>query len=292
MATTAGGYRSVASPLTSDALEPLADDCEGIDFDQPLQDDEYRHLAQLLEQYPHKRLYALQLESTRHPPITDLKFLQFFPHLRHFSCNVAALQTLDGVEHLRHPDDVRIFKPLRKMSAAPLATLTSLDTLWLDGQFVDRGALRELTGLTNFKMGYAAKLTDLNFLPRNLNRFSMNLGSVADISALADLPHLQRLSFHKVRGIADLTPLAGVTGLRVLYLAYLNEVTHLFDMSALADLTELTASAMTHLVDLRPVLTAPNLTKLTVFDLPALDPLSWRETCTGWLTQGKPPFWE
>jgi hypothetical protein len=44
--------------------------------------------------------------------------------------------------------------------------------------------------------------------------------------------------------------------------------------------------------DLRPVLTAPNLTNLTVYDLPALDPDSWRDTCIGWLAQGKPPFWE
>jgi hypothetical protein len=69
------------------------------------------------------------------------------------------------------------------MSAAPLAALTDLDVLWLDGQFSDRDALRELIGLTNFKMGYAAKIPDPSFLPQNLTRFSMNLGCPADKAA-------------------------------------------------------------------------------------------------------------
>jgi hypothetical protein len=292
VSTTAGGYRGVTSPLTPDMLAPLPDDCDGIDFEQPLTDDEYRQVAALLEQYPDKRLYALQMDSTRQTHITDLKFLQFFPHLRRFSCNLEMLQTLEGIEHLKQPDEIRIFKPVRKISAAPLTALTALDVLWLDGQYSDRDALRELTGVTNFKMGYAAKLPNLGFLPPNLARFSMNLGSVTDISALNDLPYLQRLSFHKVHGIADLTPLSRAIGLETLYLAHLNKVTDLFDMSTLTDLTDLTVSAMPKLTDLRPVLTAPNLSNLTVYDLPALDAASWRETCTTWLAQGKPPFWE
>jgi hypothetical protein len=105
------------------------------------------------------------------------------------------------------------------------------------------------------------------------------------------LPHLQRLLFHEVHGIVDLTPLADATGLRYLYLASLNKVTHLFDMSALVDLAEVNISAMPNLTDLRPVLTAPNLTTLTVYDLPALEPDSWHDT-TGWLARGRPPFWQ
>jgi hypothetical protein len=292
VSTTAGRYRRITSPLTPEALQPLPADSEGIQFSQPLPEDEYRRLAELLERHPDKRLLALQLESTRLEHITDLGFLRFFPHLRRFSCSLELLQTLDGLECLQSIDDLRVFKALRPMSAAPLAALTTLEYLWLDGQFSDRGVLRELTGVANFKMGYAAKINDLSFLPPNLTRFSMNLGSVTDISALADLADLQRLSFHKVHSIADLSPLADATGLRDIYMAYLNKVTHLFDMSALIDLTELTVSAMTNLTDLRPVLTAPNLIKLSVYDVPSLEPGSWHDTCTGWLAQGKPPFWE
>jgi Leucine-rich repeat (LRR) protein len=119
----------------------------------------------------------------------------------------------------------------------------------------------------------------------------MNLGSTTDIGTLAELPHLQKLLLHEVRGLANLTPLANATGLRYLYLADLREVATLFDMTNLTDLTEATIS-LPNLTDLRPVLSAPNLTTLSVPHAPALDPTSWRDTCTGWLAQGKPPFWE
>jgi hypothetical protein len=210
----------------------------------------------------------------------------------HLTCSLEYLPSLDDVERLQNADDLRFFKALQRMSAAPLAALTDLDVLWLDGQFSDRDALRELIGLTNFKMGYAAKIPDPSFLPQNLTRFSMNLGSVTEIRALADLPSLQHLLFHKVHSINDLSPLADATGLRMLYLGYLNKVTHLFDLSALTELTDVTVSAMTNLVDLRPVLSAPSLTKLSVHQLSNLDHVSWHDTCTGWLAQGKPPFWE
>ncbi|MDT5324604.1 MAG: hypothetical protein QOF25_1756 [Mycobacterium sp.] len=76
MSTTAGRYRRVTSPLTPEALQPLPADSEGIQFSQPLREDEYRRLAELLERHPDKRLLALQLESTRQEHITDLGFLR------------------------------------------------------------------------------------------------------------------------------------------------------------------------------------------------------------------------
>lgn len=292
VSTTAGAYRPVTSPLTREALAPLPADCKGIQFSQPLAEDEYRQLAALLEHHPDKELFALQLDSTRHEHIVDLGFLQFFPNLRIFASTLELLQSLAGIEHLQRATKLVFFKSLHQMSAAPLATLTTLDDLWLDGHFTDRGTLRQLTRLTNFKMGYAGKVHDLSFLPPNLTRFSMNLGSVTDISALADLPNLQRLLFHKVHSLADLTPLANATELRYLYLVYLNKVTHLFDMSGLTELSELNIGALTNLTDLRPVLGAPSLTNLSVHQVPNLDRTSWHDTCLGWLAQGKPPFWE
>ena len=285
-------YRRVTTPLVPEALEPLPAEAEGIQFAEPLLEDDYRQLASLLERHPDKRLLALQLDSTRREHITDLSFLEFFPNLRIFTSSLELLRTLDGIEHLEAVEDLQVFKAQRRMSASPLATLSTLEKLWLDGEFSDRAALGSLTGVTDLSMGYAPKLADLSFLPPNLTRFAMNMGSVTDISALAELPHLQRLSFHKVGSVADLTPLANATGLHDVYLAQLNGVTQLFDMSALADLTEVTVSGLSSLIDLRPVLTAPNLTTLSVFDLPSLDPGSWHDTCVGWLATGRPPFWE
>lgn len=292
-----GDYRDVASPLTADMLSPLPEDCAGIAVDDPLTDSEYRQLAALLESHPDKNLYAIQLEPQYGGPepsqlFSDLGFLRFFPNLQRFSCKLEYLQRLDGVEHLTNARQIHIRKTLRPMSAAPLATLTNLDELWLDGHYNDRDALRNLSGLTYFKLGYAGKVADLKFLPPNITRFSMNLGSISDIGALTTLLNLQRVSFHKVQSIADLSPLAALTGLSHLYLAKLYKVTELFDMSAMAGLTELELYNLNHLTDLRPVLTAPNLTTLAVCDLPGLEPGSWHDTCTGWLAQGKRPFWD
>ena len=272
-------------------MAPLPEDSAGIALSEPLSDDEYRQLADLLERHPDKKFYVSQLDSSTGTQITDLEFLRFFPNLRVLSLRLPWLQTLDGIERLRHVEKLSIFKSSRRMSAGPLAALTHLDYLSLDGQYSDRNALRRLTALTNFSMGFAGKVPDLSFLPPNLTRFSMSQGSVTDINALAELSQLQTLELHKVQSLADLSPLARATGLRSLYLAYLNKVSELFDMSALTQLTELTVSMLTHLRDLRPVLTAPKLTSLSVYGLPGLEPGSWHETCTGWLAQGKPPFW-
>ena len=123
------------------------------------------------------------------------------------------------------------------MSAAPLAALANLESLHLQGDFTNRAALRQLPRLTDLYLVYATKLGDLTFLPPNLMKFGMGRGSVTDISALTALECLQDLSFHKTAMLADLTPLSHTTGLRRLYLAYLNKVTELFGMTELAELT-------------------------------------------------------
>ncbi|MDX1873391.1 hypothetical protein SBI67_14815 [Mycolicibacterium sp. 120266] len=286
-----GDYREVTHPLTTQMLAPLPEDCLGILFDQPLADEEYRELAALLERHPGKELYALQLASATNP-IADLRFLQYFPSLQHFSCNLHLLESFEGIQSLRKLKKLMVFRPDRKLSAAPLSDLITLRQLWLDGSYSDLAALNYLNAVTYIKMGYAGKLSDLSFLPPSVTKFSMNLGSTTNIDALGALPNLTWLAFHKVRSLANLTPLAKATSLQYLYLAGLTSVTELFDMSALTHLAELHVHDLAHLRELHPVLTAPNLRKLSVTDLPALQTNSWHETCTGWLAQGKPPFWE
>jgi hypothetical protein len=283
--------REVTSPLTPQMLEPMPEDCLGILFSEPLADEEYRALAAVLERQPDKKLYALQLSSAPHP-ITSLGFLRHFPNLERFTCNLHPLESFDGIQSLRHVKKLTVMRPDAKLSAAPLGELVTLRELWLDGHYRDLSALANLTSVTYAKMGYAGKLPDLSFLPPSVTKFSMNLGSITNIDALAALPNLTWLAFHKVRSLADLTSLAKATSLEYLYFAGLTSVTDLFDMSELTQLAELHIHGLTHLRELRPVLTAPKLRKLSVTDLPALQANSWHDTCTGWLAQGKPPFWQ
>jgi hypothetical protein len=47
------------------------------------------------------------------------------------------------VQHLQQTRKPVFHKALQRMSAAPLAAMTGLDDLWLDGHFTDRGAPEE-----------------------------------------------------------------------------------------------------------------------------------------------------
>lgn len=283
--------REVTSPLTAQMLAPLPEDCQGIRFSEPLADEEYRALATMLERQPDKKLYALQLSSAPNP-ITDLGFLRHFPNLQRFTCNLHPLESFEGIQSLREVKKLTVMRPDVELSAAPLGELVALRELWLDGHYHDLSVLTNLTAVFDVSMGYAGKLSDLTFLPPSVTKFTMNLGSITNIDALAALPNLTWLAFHKVRSLANLNSLAKATNLEYLYLAGLTSMTDLFDMSALTQLAELHIHGLTHLRELRPVLTAPQLRKLSITDLPALQTNSWHDTCTGWLAQGKPPFWE
>jgi hypothetical protein len=119
----------------------------------------------------------------------------------------------------------------------------------------------------------------------------MNLGSITDISAIADTA-LETLALFKVGGLADLSPISQLTSLRALRLYHLNEVASLPDMARLTSLTELVIDDLKRLSDTRPVLTAPKLTELTVVNPANIDSQAWEDTWKTWIAQGKPPFWK
>lgn len=292
------GYRDVASPLTAQMLAPLPPQCPGVSIIEPLSDGDYQKVAELLSESPGKELYISQLETPEwssrpfvEHPITDLKFLRFFPSLQRFACNLFYLESLDGLRHLASCTWLQIYKSPKPLSAASIKELTGLDYLMLDGQIRDLDALKTLPNLTTLSLGYARKLPGLGFLPASLRTFYMNRGSITDISALADT-HLEKLSFFKVVALSDLSPISQVTSLHHLQLYHLREVTDLPDMSALGNLTDLIIDDLKNLSDTRPVLTAPHLTNLTVTNLPSIDPQAWEQTWKTWLQQGRPPFWE
>lgn len=294
----AEGYRDVASPLTAEMLAPLSPNCPGVSIVEPLTDTDYQMIAELLAGYLDKGLYVSQLQTpewSSRPfvdhPITDLEFLRFFPSLQRFACNLFYLKSLDGLQHLKACTWLQVFKSPSRLSAAPIGELAKLDYLMLDGQVRDLDTLRTLPNLTTLSLGYARKLPGLDFLPASLRTFSMNRGSITDISAVADT-QLEKLSFFKVGALSDLSPISRVTSLRHLQLYHLREVTNLPDMTALTDLTDLIIDDLKNLSDTRPVLTAPNLTNLSVTNLPSIDPKAWEQTWKTWIQEGRPPFWD
>jgi hypothetical protein len=287
-------YRDISSPITDDDLSPLPADSPGVAIRSALTSAEYRQVAGLLERHPEKELYATQPKSAtpNEWSITSLDFLQYFPELRRFSTSLYHLRSLEGLQYLTHCTELIVFRMANRLSVAPIAGMPVLERLFLAGQHRDRDALNQLDTLRWLSLQYAAQLKTLDWLPNHLRSFSMNVGSITDISGLARHPGIEDVSFHKTKLLADLSPLAEMTGLTSLYLAQLSKVTSLFDMSGLQQLRKLQILTLRKLTDTTPLLAATNLTELFLYDLPALDPQSWHDTCTGWLAQGKAPFWE
>ncbi|WP_139170321.1 leucine-rich repeat domain-containing protein [Mycolicibacterium fluoranthenivorans] len=291
-------FRSVASPLTPDMLAPLPAESPGVSFEEPLTDADFQALSDFIADYPDKKLFAMQLgpaswseEPSVEREITDLEFLRFFPKLKRFTCDMFYLKSLDGLRHLDACTELRIYKSPTRMSVQVVGELDKLEYLMLDGQTRDLSALESLPNLTTLSLGSARKLPGLDFLPRSLRSFTMNLGSITDISAIADTA-LETLAFFKVSGLADLSPISHLTSLRALRLHHLKEVANLPDMSALTQLTELVIDDLKKLSDTRPVLTAPNLTELAVTNLANIDPQAWEATWKTWIAQGRRPFWD
>ena len=287
-------FRDITSPVTADDLTPLPEFCAGITLRAALTPKEYQQVAELLTQRPELDLYVTQPLSgpLDHWSITSLDFLQYFPELRQFSCQLPHLRSLEGLQYLTNCTTLHLYRMANRLSAAPIAEMPVLETLFLDGQHRERDALNQMDALRWLDLGYAAQLKTLDWLPNHLRRFSMSVGSITDISGLARHPGIEEVSFHKTKLLADLSPLADMTGLTSLYLAQLSKVTQLFDMSGLQQLHKLQILTLRNLTDTRPLLAAPNLTELFLYDLPALDAQSWQDTCAGWLAQGKRPFWE
>lgn len=275
--------REVFSPLRREDLAPLPPECPGVVLRSEFTPAEYRELAALLEAHPEKKLSAWP---------RSLEFLQYFPSLRGFSCSTRLLDSLDGLQLLRDCRFLYLHHPAATLSLSPIAEMPSLETLLIDGEYSNHSALALLTSLRTLTLIHAAKLQTLEWLPPNLVDFSMNVGSIRDISGLTRFPNIAEISFHKTRLLADLSPLGSVTGLQKLHLSQLSSVTELFDFSGLQQLRDLRIVTLRKLTDTRPLLAARSLVDLFLYDLPALDPQSWHDTCQGWLDQGKPPFWE
>ncbi|CAJ1587603.1 hypothetical protein [[Mycobacterium] wendilense] len=275
--------REIVPPVRGKDLAPLEPDCPGVFLPTPLSPKEYRKVAALLEEHPDNYLHVWGPGN--------LDFLQYFPKQRRFACDIDQLDSLEGLQYLQECRYLSIYRAAKGTSLAPIAGMPKLETLLLGGQYHDHHSLTGMTWLRSLGLIYAAQTKTLDWLPPNLHEFTMDVGSIRDISGLAAHPNIAEISFHKTRLLADLTPLSANTGLRTLHLSQLSSVTELFDFTGLQNLRELHIKTLRKLTDTRPLLAAKNLTELFLYDLPALDPQAWHDTCTGWLAQNKPPFW-
>ncbi|RBY95085.1 hypothetical protein DQ237_15325 [Blastococcus sp. TF02-8] len=261
--------REVASPLTQRMLRPLDRRCHTVQFSTQLTDADHRALAAWLSAYPSVTLRA-------YGAVPDLEFLRFYPDVQRFSADglYDHLESFEGLGHLR-PDlhTLVLGSTRRRLSLQPLARFTGLRRLYLEKQTRDLDVLAGLMSLTSLTLR-SITLPDLSLLLplTGLRALDLKLGGTRDLSLLPQVGKLEYLELWMVRGLDDLTPVAGTTTLRHLFLQALSRVTELPDLSRLAQLEVVHLETMTGITDLTPLLTAPSLREVSLVDMGHLQP--------------------
>ena len=165
--------RAVFSPLTDEMVRPIEARHASIDLTTPLTDDEYRRVANLMEQYPQTVLTTL-------PPyqhqVTDLEFLRFFPFLRRFVVHFRALESLDGLRHLSDSlEGLGVLWAKRQLDLSVLRQLKRLRVLEIESHKRHIEVLSEMTWLEDLTLR-SITLPDLSLLlpPKDCFRLTSN----------------------------------------------------------------------------------------------------------------------
>lgn len=269
------GFRELSSPLTETMLAPLATQVNRLQIGAPLADSEYVQVAGLLERHPHVglRVYDGSIKS----PFTDLKFLRYFPRLRHVSLDLFGVQDFDGLHYLA--DDIETLSlgqfKTKRFSLHLISRFSQLKTLYLTGPAKDIEAISSLTvlqtlGLTSFR------LVNLGFLLplRELTSLSVTLGSLDDGSQLPRVGKLAHLSIRRVRGVEELEWLSEMEKLESLWLQDLPHVEKLPNLARLEKLERAILEGLRGLVDVTGMAHAKSLRQLHLLNMPALTPES------------------
>ncbi|MCZ9880475.1 leucine-rich repeat domain-containing protein [Arthrobacter sp. B2a2-09] len=265
--------RDVESPLTGDMLRPLDPRCRVVQFRRALTETDYRVLAEWIAQYPSVSLRAY---SSSDGSIRDLDFLRFFPNLDKFSADALyhSLESIEGLGYLPSSATmIGLGQTKKKLSLKPLGRFTSLQRLYLEGQTKDIDTISGLRTLRSITLR-SITLPDLSILQplAQLRALDLKLGGTRDLALLPTIGRLDYLELWMVRGLSDLSPVAELKHLRYLFLQSLKQVTQLPDLTRLSKLETVWLETMKGLTDLSPLLTAPSLRRVAVFDMAHLQP--------------------
>lgn len=147
-----------------------------------------------------------------------------------------ALAHADGAQHLRVLGPVRSLDPVRALTGLRILELRSV-------RAGDLSVLRDLPDLVNLQL---------------------RLGSVTDITGLAQAPGLQYVELWWVRGLDDVRVLGRLPALASFFLQDQPRVTALPDLSASHELRAVGLDHMRGIHDLRPLSAAPALTEVSL----------------------------
>ena len=269
--------REVCSPLIPDDLAPLVPEHTTVQISSRLTDADFRRLADFMADYPHikLRVYGGYDES-----IQDLEFLRFFPRLRHFAVDaIYELPSLDGIVHLSDELESLLIGWTRskRFSLRNLRNFRRLRTLYLEGQQKDFGAIGELEALEDLTLR-SITLPDLSPLVplRRLTSLDIKLGGTRDVSLLPQIGRLTYVELWRIRGIDDVSALAGVETLEQFFLQTLSHVTALPSFARSRHLRSAALDTMKGITDLASLSEAPKLERLMLIQMCQLEPEALR----------------
>lgn len=228
------GVLEVGPPLDTDAVRQDLPTARLIQFSEPLADDEFTALGELMRDFPDVELRAFGVHAPQ-----ALDFLRHFPCLRRLSLDQHLLTDVSALNGLL-PDleSLGLGQTRKDLDLRPLR-LRGLRRLRVEGH--GRG-LAELIGdnpglrvlvlqrLPADRLLAEAELPDLDAL-------NLTLGSVDGIGWVCRFPGLRNLALRMVRGIGDLDALTRLPELRWLLLDTLKNVERLPDLSGSRRLT-------------------------------------------------------
>lgn len=265
--------RDVSSPLTDDMLRSFRAHRATVQFSSLLSDGDLARLAEWLVQQPHVSLRAY---GSYDHSITDLEFLRHFPRLRRFSADAlyGSLTSIGGVRHL--PTDLEelgLGATKVKADLGVLQRFSALKRLFVEGPVKGIDALASLTCLEELTLR-SITLPDLSpLLPlHRLRALDLKLGGTRDLSLLPQIGELEYLELWMVRGLCDIAAVGQLRSLRYLFLESLRQVAELPDLSGCRELRRVHLQTMKGLTSLEPLMTAPALQELVVFDAGHLQP--------------------
>lgn len=242
-----------------------------------LSDAQHRALGEKLYREGVRGIEASYLGPTpwRQEGAYDLDFLKHYRDIERLSISLPGVVSFDPIELF-----AGTLKWLglgeaksKKITLAFLESFTALRELSLIGNLKNYETIGKLVGLQRLSLGSLSS-PDLTVLAgmKKLERFHLQFGSATDISSVGDLPKLKALGLMRVRGLADLGPVASIATLQYLMLDGLKQVTRLPDFGKLKKLRRVHLETMNGLETLEGLDKAPALEDLIVMECYKLPP--------------------
>jgi hypothetical protein len=255
-------------------LAPLDPACNVVQFNSLPNWRDLGRLAEFMEQYPDVPLRAYGgYDGT----IDDLEFLQHFPCLTRFHADALRYHDFKSIDGLRFlPDgvvDLGLGLTKRRYSLQPLSRFESLRKLYLEGAWKDLDVISTFSMLEDITLR-SVTLPDLSILRplRKLRSLDLKLGGTRDLTLLPSLAPLRYLELWMIRGLDNIGPVGELESLQYLFLQDLARVDRLPDMSRMKSLRRVRIQNLKSLTDLSPLLTAPALEELEVWESRHLKP--------------------